>query len=301
MASNPETMNQSTSKQSIGVAFTVLSGVGIAIMPTTARLAYESGSDTMTVAFSRGIVATTLLFLILLILKEKITLPREHLRSSLVAGIGGVMFVYSIYGAILYINISLVILIIYLYPMALALYEHIRGTTRLSVKQWTFALLACAGLSFIVGVELDNIDLLGVILALIGMIACVIITLANHKVTESIGSLRSNLYMSLWSAIVFCIILLLFGEFLKPNSVIGWSSLGANGVGYCIAWVAFFSGARILGATRASMITLIDPPMSALISWIIFNEMLTTYQWIGFVVVMLSLVAFEMQSRGQKT
>ncbi len=228
------------SKQTLGVAFTVFSGIGIVIMPTTAKIAHESGSDVITIAFSRGIVATVLLLLTLLALREKLSLPKALIRSSLVAGMGGALFVYSIYGAIIYTNISLVILIIYMYPMSLAVYEHLMGNTRLSVNQWIFASMATLGLAFIVGVELGEINLFGILLALLGMVGCVIVTLANHKVTDRIGSLRSNLYMSLWSAIIFCFILLFWGDFQEPDSVIGWASLGVNGIGYCIARVAFF-------------------------------------------------------------
>ena len=290
-------MSRLISKQTLGITFTIFSGIGVAVMPTSAKLAYESGSDMITVAVSRGIVATTVLLLILLILKEKLSLPRDLLRSSLISGGACVAFVYGIYGAILYTNISLVILIIYLYPITVALYEHITKRSRLSNKQWGFALLVCLGLVFIVGVEFENISLIGIALSFLGLLGCVVATLANYTVTQRIGSLRSNLYMSLWSAIVFCFSLWFFGEFKEPNSATGWAGLAANGLGYCIAWVAFFAGARILGPTRASMITLIDPPMAAFVSWLIFEEMLTTYQWVGFAIVMMSLVGFEIQSR----
>ncbi len=52
-----------------------------------------------------------------------------------------------------------------------------------------------------------------------------------------------------------------------------------------VAWVAFFSGARILGATRASMLTLV--------AWLIFGETFSALQWVGFATVLLSLLMFE--------
>jgi DME family drug/metabolite transporter len=70
-----------------------------------------------------------------------------------------------------------------------------------------------------------------------------------------------------------------------------------NGVAYCISWVAFFSGARILGATRASMITLFEPALAALFAWIIFGENFTPLQWLGFGVVLAALFLFEKMAR----
>ncbi len=63
--------------------------------------------------------------------------------------------------------------------------------------------------------------------------------------------------------------------------------------------VAFtlLSGARIPGATRASMITLVKPPTAALVAWLIFGETFTELQWIGFVTVLGSLFMFEILAR----
>ena len=42
------------SRTSTGVAFTLLCGVGVIFLPTTVKLAYESGNNLITVAFARG-------------------------------------------------------------------------------------------------------------------------------------------------------------------------------------------------------------------------------------------------------
>jgi drug/metabolite transporter (DMT)-like permease len=60
-----------------------------------------------------------------------------------------------------------------------------------------------------------------------------------------------------------------------------------------VAWVAFVPGARILGAIRASMLTLVEPPTAALVAWLIFGETFNALQWVGFATVLLSLLMFE--------
>ena len=51
----------SRARDMIGIGYILLSGIGVACPPTTARLAYESGSDAYTVAFARGVPATLIL------------------------------------------------------------------------------------------------------------------------------------------------------------------------------------------------------------------------------------------------
>jgi drug/metabolite transporter (DMT)-like permease len=288
------------SRNTIGVAFTLLSGVGVIFLPTTAKLAYESGSNLITVAFARGVIATLLLLLVALAVRQSLRLPRALLRPSLIAGIGGAIFVFGIYGAINTINISLAVLILYLYPIVLAIYEHLSGSIRISNAQWFWGLAACCGLALILGVKFEQISLVGVALAMLAMLASVLITVTNVKVAASVGSLVSNLYMSLWGMIIFSLVLLLAGELQAPRDPTGWAALLGNGAAYCIAWVAFFSGARILGATRASMITLVEPPMAALVAWLVFGETFNALQWVGFATVLVSLLMFEMLARADR-
>ncbi len=281
----------------VGIGYLLLSGLGVVFLPTTAKLAYEADSNVMTVAFARGIVSTLLLALVVLLLRQSLRLPRELLGTSLVAGIAGAVFVYGVYGAILTINISLALLILYLYPMVLATWSHLCGSIRLAPAQWLWGLVAILGLGLILGVRFEQISPVGVSLALMAMLATVVITLTNVRVTEHRGSLVANFYMSLWSFLIFAAGLALFGDFRLPQSSLGMGGLIGNGIAYCVSWVAFFAGARILGAARASMITLVEPLLAALFAWFIFGETFSPLQWAGFGLVLLALLLFEKAAR----
>jgi drug/metabolite transporter (DMT)-like permease len=285
------------SREWIGIGFILLSGIGVACLPTTARLAYESGSDAWTVAFARGILATLILAALVTLTRQRLRLPRRLLGHSLVAGVAGATFVYGIYLAIRSTHISLVLLIVYLFPISLALYEHLRGSTRLAPAQWAWGLTACLGMAFILGLRLDLLDLPGIALSVLAMISVIVITLVNVRVTRETGSLVSNFYMTLWGAIIFGIVLLAIGEFREPQTPLGWISLAGNGIAYCVTWVAFFAGARILGASRASMISLSEPALAALFAWFVFGENYSPAQWCGFALVLASIMLFEKQAR----
>lgn len=295
--SSQATTSNLMSRNTIGVSFILLSGVGVIFLPTTAKLAYEGGSNLITVAFARGVIATLVLLLVALFIRQSLKLPRELLRPSIIAGIGGAFFVYGIYGAITSINISLAILILYLYPIVLAIYENFSGSTRISTAQWIWAVASCCGLALILGVKFDQVNFVGITLAMLAMLASVLITVTNVRVAATVGSLISNLYMSLWGMLIFSLVLLLVGEFNIPQTLTAQIALLGNGVAYCVAWVAFFSGARILGATRASMLTLVEPPTAALVAWLIFGETFSALQWVGFATVLLSLLIFEILAR----
>jgi drug/metabolite transporter (DMT)-like permease len=280
----------------IGIGFVLLSGLGVIFLPATARFAYLDGSNVLTVAFVRGLVGVALLMLVALLVRQSLKMPRALLRPSLVAGIGQACFVFGVYAAITSINISLALLILYLYPIVLAIHQHHRGVVRIGPAQWLCALITCAGLALILGLGIEQMSLHGVALALMAMLATVVITITNMRVATTMGSLASNFYMSLWSLLLFSLALLLFGDFAEPHSITGWIALGGNGVAYCVAWVAFFAGARILGATRASMLTLVEPPGAALGAWLLFGETYTPLHWAGSVIVLAAPLGFARPS-----
>lgn len=286
-----------TRPDSLGYVYMLLSATGVVFLPTSAKLAFEAGSNVLTVAVTRGFIATLILLAAALLVGQRLRLPRELLWPSLVVGASSALFVYGIFGAILSINISLALLILFLYPLGIALYEHAVGITRLQPAQWLFGIVALAGLGLMLGVRFDAINFVGVAYALLATFATVVLTLVNVRVVAATGSLVANLYMSFWTLLIFAAALVVAGEIAWPGSAVGWGGMLGNGVAYCVSWVAFFAGARILGATRASMFTLFEPALAAFVAWLIFGENFTPPQWAGFAVVLGALFLFENRAR----
>ena len=200
--------------------------------------------------------------LVALAMRQSLKLPRALLRPSLIAGVAQVLFVYGVYAAITSINISLALLILYVYPIVLAIHQHRLGTIKIHKAQWLCALVACSGLMLILGVRFEEINLLGILPGTDGHARH-----GRHYHHQPPRYRHGRLariqlpHEPVWSLFIFSAVLLLLAANTpsrKPHS--GWIALGGNGVAYCVAWVAFFAGARILGATRASMLTLIEPP-----------------------------------------
>ncbi len=285
---------------SLGYVYLALSATGVIFLPTTAKLALQSGSDVLSVAFARGIVATLILILVAALVSQNLRMPRHLFLPSLAVGVASALFVYGMYGAILTINISLALLILFLFPMMIATWEHLTGISRIRPAQWLWGCVAIVGMALILGVRYEQVSFVGVALATMAMLASVVITLVNTRIVNTTGSLVANMYMSLWTLLLFGAAILVFGQFTAPQTTLGWSAMIGNGVAYCVSWVAFFSAAKILGATRAAMITLCEPALAALFGWLIFGENFSLTQWFGFAVVLASLFMFEKLARDRR-
>ena len=117
--------------------------------------------------------------------------------------------------------------------------------------------------------------------------------LGNFGVTRVVGSLTANFYVALWSIIPVLAVILILGELRLPGTPLGWAGALGNGLAWALSFVAFFAGARILGETRASAISMIDPLVAALLAYMLFGEWMTPLQWLGAGIMLAALALME--------
>jgi DME family drug/metabolite transporter len=60
-----------------------------------------------------------------------------------------------------------------------------------------------------------------------------------------------------------------------------------------LGYLLFFESSRIIGITRTSVVTLVDPLLAALVAIVLLGQMLSTLEWAGFFVITGSLLVFE--------
>ena len=116
--------------------------------------------------------------------------------------------------------------------------------------------------------------------------------------SEQIGATTFNLYVSLLGIIFLTVgfILPLGFEMDLPLTKTGIFAIFANGIFYISSWVLFFKGARIIGATRSSMLACIEPLFAALLAIILLKQILSVTEWIGFFIVLTAIYTFEKNS-----
>ena len=119
----------------------------------------------------------------------------------------------------------------------------------------------------------------------------------SSDLTDSLGSALVNLQTNMWSvAILSLAVLLPLGQDITlPQTTTGWIAILSNGTFYMLGFWLFFEGCRIIGVTRASILTLVDPLFAAIIAILFLGQFLTFFEWIGFAITLGALVVFESQ------
>ena len=286
-------MNFNISKEFIGIIFILLASLSVALLPNSAKFAFSEGTGMMTLLMARGLIGLFMLTSLLIITGSSFHLPRSLVLISIVNAILALGMIVALYFAIYYIAISLSILILCLFPVVIAIILHFQGLEYVSLIQWIFITLVLIGLSLLILNDDSSISILGIFFSVMGMICAVITTLLSNKLTNQIGALTTTFYLTLWGFIILLLLLFFTNDYSPPQTKLGWVAIFINGTFNIGAWAFFFAGMQRIGATRASMLTSVDPIFAAIIAYILFDQFFSSIQWIGFFLVIVSLVGFE--------
>ena len=283
-----------------GLAMIAVSAAVISFMPVAAKLAYLDGANPLAVMTARSVIGTVGLGLFLLFRGRALNFPKAAIRFGTVTGFTQAVTSGALLIAVAYIDVSLAILIVFLHTLLVAVYHHVRGTTRLSPLQFGLIVTALAGLALAIAADFSDLDPLGLVLAFFAMIAAGAMVITAFKATETIGAVRANFLMTSWASVLFIAAAFagpatgLYAAPILPQSAIGWFGLVATGISFSLGYLLFFSGAKLVGITRASILSLSEPLITILFAMVMLGEFLTATQWLGVAMVIGSLIGVEM-------
>ena len=294
-----------TDSELFGVVLIFLGAILIGLMPTFAKFAYLDGANALFLLLARSVIGVIILVFFIVLTGRAPGVTLSKMRRSLVAGFSHVCAAIGLLGSIVYIDISLANIILFLYPFPIAVVAHYRGEARLRPLTIAFMILATAGLALVLGVKFNSTDPRGIALAVMGMVAFSFMIISMADLTREVGAPYSNLLMTLWAVLVFGLVAIV-GSLTEivaapalPHTLFGWASVAVVGIAFALGYLCFFVSANIIGATRASMLSISEPIMIILFAVLLVGETVSVVQWIGITIVIGSLALTESTRRQQ--
>lgn len=283
------------SRQHFGILLVIVSSILFAFVPNTAKIALDDGTSLFFLIVARYAIGAVLLLPFLLITRSAITVPRDKVRPLIVTSILALLLLIATYHAVDFLDVGLVLLILYSFPIGVALLAQLNGRESISMQRWLCMATVLLGLGIMMVDGAGEISLYGVAVSFAGLICFVFFIDTSGALAVSLGSARMNLYLSLIGlAILAVVIILPLGvPIAYPASLKGHTAIFGNGVFYILSWVMFFEGARIIGATRASLMACVEPLFAALLAMAVLDQFLSATAWFGFLVVLASIFMFE--------
>ncbi|MCT4605687.1 MAG: DMT family transporter [Marinisporobacter sp.] len=295
--------NNTLSDNMKGIIYVVVSTIGFSVIPILAKIGFHSGSNSTTMLFYRFLIATIIFLVYMCFKKQNILLTNKKLYlpfilSSIAYGTQCLLF----FSAFKYISPSIGELIYYIYPIFVTISAFFFLGEPIHIRKIICILLSIIGCGFILLSPWDHIQLKGIFMVIMASIMSTIYITMNKKVLSHIDSLTVTAYVSFGCSIYYLIygtsthtleLSINLKTFICILVLAFWSTI--------MGLFAFLKGLSLIGASKASIISLIEPLMTVLLSFIIFSTTLTINQIIGGILIILSIYLFEKKSSNQKS
>ncbi len=277
----------------IGSALALVSAVSFAFNVACGPLVYADGGNIHAVNYIRPISFFACVAAWLLIARRPIRLPRLQLLGAVVLGLILVFEFYAVFSAVQYIPVGLTILVMYTYPIIVALLDGLLGRSRLSPWLLLALMVTFAGLALALGTPEAALDWRGVALACMAAAGMCALVMISERTTAGYDSKVVMLYLTATASVVMAALYLTGPEAVWPETGTGFAALAAMTAAYILATFLLFTSITMIGPVRFSAIDNTAPVWATLFGMMLLGESLEPLQWLGIALVVGGVVAAQ--------
>ncbi|MEI3376683.1 MAG: DMT family transporter [Coriobacteriales bacterium] len=287
------------SAHAVGYVAAIIQAVLYATMGIFAKLLYECGLSAQLVMVLR--FSCTVVFLGLFILFFHGRKFISHQPAVYVQSIFFFLSAWLYFLAVERINAGLATVLFYTFPAIVAVLNVLVFHERITARVIIALALSLLGIVLISGVLAPGeapLDPIGIIFAIAACTAFAIYSVLIQKTARTESSFTATFTISL---VCLAASLVLFAGELGGLAHLGAKEL-ALGSGLAILATILpivlyiFAIARI-GATKASIISIIETPSSLLLAWFILGETIDVFQGIGALLVVIAILSVTLKPK----
>jgi drug/metabolite transporter (DMT)-like permease len=279
----------------VGVFLIALSASGFGAAAIFARIAYEAGTDPITLLFLRSTIAA--IFMITFMAVKGIAFPRGRtlLSLTLMGALGYVGFSFAFYTALTMASAGLVAILLYLYPAFVTILATVFLKKPVTLLKFGALAVTFTGMILIIGPESGNGQILGIVLGITAAIIYSIYIVVGSNVILNAGAFPASTTIIISAGVIFSGVVAVKGVQL-PATLTGWISIFAIAlVSTALANIAFFAGLKKIDPVNASMISTLEPVVTIVLAVLVLGETVTTSKFLGGILI-LAAVGFLARS-----
>ena len=286
----------------LGVILVIISSICFAFVPNSAKIALDEGTSLSFLLVSRYAIGVALLLPMMFLTKTKLAVPNYLAPKIIKASVLALGLIWATYHAVEFLDVGLVLIILYSFPIGVALISYFKREILINFQQIACMFLLLFGLWTMIYEEGVSVNLYGLVISFAGLICFIFFIVSASKIADTIGSTVLNFYICLIGlSVLLAVILLHSGITMSvPKTLKGILAVASNGVFFILSWVLYFKGAKFIGATRASFLACLEPLFAALLAIILLGQLLSIKEWVGFIVILLSVLIFEILSNTKR-
>lgn len=274
----------------------LLSAVAFGGMAIFAKQAYADGVNTGTLLFLRFFVAGILL--LPWVLWRGLEWPRGRSLLTLIAmgalGYAGMSTCY--FNALHYASAGTVALLLYLFPAIVIVLSRLQGE-QLSRSKLLALLLALAGLGTTIGLEW-NTSVRGLLLGLGAALIYALYIVAGSGLRQRGHALSGACVVTLSAAACNGMVVVAQGGMQLPHSMAGVQAILLIALLSTLFAIAMFlAGLEKTGATRASLLSTVEPVVTVLLAAVFLHEAITVSQLIGGSLILAAVLVISREGQ----
>ncbi|HLE59490.1 MAG TPA: DMT family transporter [Candidatus Limnocylindria bacterium] len=300
------------SGEALGAALVVISATCFATLGPVARFAEQAGVDALPLVTWRAAVGAAGLTLAILLgalvsgrgIRRWGQIPGRDRWWVAGAAAANAMVNLAMFIAFLRIGIGLALLIFYLYPALLAAISVTWFGERLDRTRWAALGIAMLGMLLVIGGAgiAGEMDALGIGLALVAGVGQMVYALsARHGFAAIPGPEAGALTMG-GAAVIYLGISAVTGGLPALAMPLGsvhaaWPVLVAGVIGAGVPTACFIGGIRLLGPSRAAILSMLEPVVGTALAAILLSEQPGALQLAGGALIIGAGVLLQRRPR----
>lgn len=289
-------------EKNLGAWFIVASAAGFASLGILIKCAFAGGANISTILAGRFLIASLLLLLFFRLrgIPCAVSLKTAWQLTLMGAvGYGGMALLYA--NSMHYLPASLAGLLLYTYPALVTLLSVLVGDEGFTRKKGAALGVCTIGLVLLLGASFRGARLEGVLSVLGAAVIYSCYVIIGNRILKHLNPLVTSLYVCSSAGLAFLLYGLASGELLLKLSAAGWLSiLGIAVFPTLFGVIGFFAGLRLIGATNASIISMLEPLMTVLLSALLLGERITALQGIGGAVLLSGAIILQLWGDGSR-
>ncbi|MEG2339025.1 MAG: DMT family transporter [Clostridium sp.] len=285
-----------------GILIAALSSIIFGSSGLIQRPLYLENVNPLNVLTCAYFVGSVTLFIYLLIKKGKssLVLPKKSILSLIVHSIFGTMAVTISYAfSVKYLDVSISTMLLYTYPVLISIYSIV------ILKEYVSKIKILSIVGTLLGSMLvlnifsgsKTISTIGLIIGIFSAFAYAFLSIYGDKMLKF--NIEPIVIVFYNNVITLCGLLIINNQIfsnlndLTPKVVVSAAILSI--LCQIIPMSLLYVAIGMIGPVLTSIVTTVEIPAAAILSFIVLNEQLSFMQWTGIVIVLLCLILLKME------
>ena len=290
-------MKPSGISSGVGSAVAFASAIVFATGITLVAAIYQDGANVHAVNLTRVLTLAAVMAITLAIARMSPALPpRVALRCVLI----GVLFCSEIYGllsSVKYIPVGLAMLIMYTYPLMIAVVGWLTGAEPFTLDRLFAILAAFAGLALTLHTPHADIDWRGVAWAVFTAVVFSAVLIVSGRTMRGVDRRILMLYLTSTAVVIVGVVSLALVPLEWPRTDHGWTLLAVSTGLYVLATTLLFTAVKMIGPLRTAIIDNSAPIWAIVLGALLLGERLSAVQLFGGALVIGAVLLVQLSLR----